>query len=208
MQALGLIETRGLIAAVESADAMLKAADVTLLEKTYAGGGLVSITVTGEVAAVSSAIEAGITGVRRINSTLLVSHHVIPRPNEELEGLIVPARPMEVVVIQTFDTMEDELKRQTQADIPALDKSLSVDAVFDTNRTESIHEINKNTIDDLVREQGIEEALAFIDTLKVAKLRSLAREYKTMDLAGRMISKAGKKTLLDSFNKYYSWNDV
>ena len=93
MKALGLIETIGLVAAVEAADAMLKAADVALTDKAYVGGGLVSIAVTGEVAAVKAAVDAGAAAVRQMSSTLLVSQHVIPRPHEELENVMVAVTP-------------------------------------------------------------------------------------------------------------------
>lgn len=108
MQALGLIETRGLIAAVECADAMLKAAEVTLLEKTYVGGGLVSITVTGGVAAVKAAVEAGVAAVKQIDYTLLVSEHVIPRPHEELNNLIGSIKQQKNVEIQNIEPVRAE----------------------------------------------------------------------------------------------------
>ena len=81
--ALGLIETRGLIGAVEAADAMVKAAKVTLLGKEISGGGLVTVMVRGEVGAVKAATEAGAAAARRVGE--LVSVHVIPRPAEDLE---------------------------------------------------------------------------------------------------------------------------
>ena len=87
MQALGMIETRGILAAVEAADAMLKAADVALVERTKVGGGLVTVTVTGDVAAVTAAVDAGAAAVERLGADCLQTRHVIPRPGEELEGL-------------------------------------------------------------------------------------------------------------------------
>ncbi|MDR1773155.1 MAG: BMC domain-containing protein, partial [Hungatella sp.] len=71
MQALGFIETKGVLVAIEAADAMLKAADVSLLEKTKVGGGLVAVTVTGDVAAVKAAVDAGAAAVERINDAAL-----------------------------------------------------------------------------------------------------------------------------------------
>ena len=88
MSALGLIETKGLLPAVEAADAMLKAADVRLLEKSLAGGGLVTISVAGETAVVKAAVDAGSAAVRRLAGATLVSTHVIPRPDEELAQII------------------------------------------------------------------------------------------------------------------------
>ena len=89
MEALGMIETKGLLAAIESADVMLKAAEVKLLEKVLVGGGLVTITVTGDVAAVKSSIDAAVAAVSRLGAELLVSQHVIPRPHMELEQTIL-----------------------------------------------------------------------------------------------------------------------
>ncbi len=88
MSALGMVETKGLVGAVEAADAMLKTADVSLLEKNLAGGGLVTITITGEVAAVQAAVEGAVAAVGRIAGAQVVSAHVIPRPVEELETVI------------------------------------------------------------------------------------------------------------------------
>ena len=86
--ALGLIETRGLIGSVEAADAMVKAAKVTLLGKEVSGGGLVTVMVRGEVGAVKAATEAGAAAARRVGE--LVTVHVIPRPAGDLEQYIPP----------------------------------------------------------------------------------------------------------------------
>ena len=88
MQALGFIETRGLVAAIESADAMLKAAEVHLVERTFVKGGIVTITISGDVAACKASVDAAAAAVTRLGGTIL-SKHVIPRPHESLDGLIV-----------------------------------------------------------------------------------------------------------------------
>jgi ethanolamine utilization protein EutM len=84
--ALGLIETKGIVGAVEAADAMCKAAKVTLLGKENSGGGLVTVMVRGEVGAVKAATDAGAAAARRVGE--LISVHVIPRPAEDLEGFL------------------------------------------------------------------------------------------------------------------------
>jgi ethanolamine utilization protein EutM len=86
--ALGLIETRGMVGAIEAADAMCKAAKVTLLGKEISGGALVTVMVRGEVGAVKAATEAGAVGARRVGE--LVSVHVIPRPAGDLEAYLPP----------------------------------------------------------------------------------------------------------------------
>jgi ethanolamine utilization protein EutM len=88
--ALGLVETRGLIGAIEAADAMVKAAKVTLLGKEISGGALVTVMVRGEVGAVKAATEAGAASARRVGE--LVSVHVIPRPAGDLERYL-PSAP-------------------------------------------------------------------------------------------------------------------
>ena len=88
-QALGMIETKGLVAAIEAADAMVKAANVMLIGKELAGGGLVTVMVRGDVGAVKSAADAGAAAAERTGE--LVSVHVIPRPHNEVEE-ILPAR--------------------------------------------------------------------------------------------------------------------
>ena len=84
--ALGMIETRGLVGAVEASDAMVKAARVTLLGKEKIGGGFVTVMVRGEVGAVKAATDAGAAAARRVGE--LVSVHVIPRPHEQVEGIL------------------------------------------------------------------------------------------------------------------------
>jgi ethanolamine utilization protein EutM len=88
-EALGMIETKGLVGAIEAADAMVKAANVTLVGKEQIGAGLVSVMVRGDVGAVKAATEAGAEAASRVGT--LVSVHVIPRPNGEVEGILPKA---------------------------------------------------------------------------------------------------------------------
>ena len=86
MQALGMIETKGLVASIEAADAMVKAANVTLIGKVHVGGGLVTVMVRGDVGAVKAAVEAGGAAAKRVGE--LVSVHVIPRPHGDVEEIL------------------------------------------------------------------------------------------------------------------------
>jgi microcompartment protein CcmL/EutN len=85
-EALGLVETRGLIGSVEAADAMVKAANVVLVGKEYIGAGYVTVMVRGDVGAVKAATDAGAAAARRVGE--LVSVHVIPRPHSEVEKIL------------------------------------------------------------------------------------------------------------------------
>ncbi len=86
MEALGLIETKGLVGAIEAADAMVKAANVLLVGKEYIGAGYVTVMVRGDVGAVKAATDAGAAAARRVGE--LVSVHVIPRPHDEVEKVL------------------------------------------------------------------------------------------------------------------------
>lgn len=84
--ALGLIETRGLVGSIEAADAMVKAANVRLIGKENVGGGLVTVMVRGDVGAVKAATDAGAAAARRVGE--LLSVHVIPRPHNEMDKVL------------------------------------------------------------------------------------------------------------------------
>jgi ethanolamine utilization protein EutM len=85
-KALGMIETRGLIGSIEAADAMIKSADVQLVNQEKIDGGLVTVLVEGDVGAVQAAVEAGKLAAQRVGQ--LISAHVIPRPDEEVDTII------------------------------------------------------------------------------------------------------------------------
>jgi ethanolamine utilization protein EutM len=86
LEALGMVETKGFVGAVEAADAMVKAANVQLVGKEYIGAGYVTIFVRGDVGAVKAATDAGAAAARRVGE--LISVHVIPRPHNEVERVL------------------------------------------------------------------------------------------------------------------------
>lgn len=229
MQALGMIETKGLIGAIESADAMLKAAEVTLVEKTHVGGGLVTIIVTGDVGAVKAATDAGAAAAQRVGD--LISVHVIPRPHSELDGMVVNVHPL--VTEETAEEPEGESGASTDPvegnvtpveEVKMADKSETVEKIEEKLEVEKTvtkapvekassaveksgkDELNKDSVDTWVRELGIDKAMAKLKAMAVVKLRRLAREYKTFGIAGRAISKADKGILISEFRAYYEAN--
>ena len=88
-EALGMVETRGLVAAIEASDQMVKAADVTLIGTEKIGSGLVSVMVRGDVGAVKAAVEAGSAAAERLGEVIAV--HVIPRPHSDVEKILPQA---------------------------------------------------------------------------------------------------------------------
>ena len=85
-QALGMVETRGLVAAIEAADAMLKAANVELVGTEKIGSGLISVMVRGDVGAVKAAVEAGLAAAQKLGE--IIATHVIPRPHTDVEKIL------------------------------------------------------------------------------------------------------------------------
>jgi microcompartment protein CcmL/EutN len=86
MEALGMVETRGLVAAIEAADAMVKAANVILIGSEKIGSGLVSVMVRGDVGAVKAAVEAGSSAAASLGE--VIATHVIPRPHDDVEKIL------------------------------------------------------------------------------------------------------------------------
>lgn len=228
MQSLGLIETKGMLAAIEAADAMLKAADVGILGKIKVGGGRMNVSVTGDVAAVKAAVDAGMAAVDRLGSGLLLSGHVIARPHEELETVIGRTPPMgtddggawaertgpeaardekqtepasalteeaaEGVAEEASEEAAEETAEEAQSASPG---QLASQAVFAAPP-------DRRTLDRLTAEAGGEAAVKALISLKAAELRTLAKEYPELELAGRDISKASKTLLLTAFQAHFN----
>ena len=89
LEALGMVETKGLVGSIEAADAMVKAANVLLVGKEYIGAGYVTVFIRGDVGAVKAATDAGAAAARRVGE--LVAVHVIPRPHSEVEKILPKA---------------------------------------------------------------------------------------------------------------------
>ena len=224
MQAIGMIETRGLIGSIEAADAMLKAAEVTLCEQVKVGGGLITVTVQGDVGAVKAATDAGAAAAQRVGE--LLSVHVIPRPHASLEGLVVHTEKPEGNGGDDGpdgpDTPDPEKNNEPDKDGGAQEadaKETSVEEVLQIeeepeNKTENVSEkapieidydsLGRAVVDGWFRDMDDSSAMELLSRKPVVKLRRLAREYSDFGITGREVSKSGKTTLLDEFRSYYS----
>ena len=172
--ALGLVETRGLVGAIEAADAMTKAAEVQLVGKERADAGLMTIKIIGDVAAVRAAVDAGAAAAQRVGE--LVSAHVIPRPAEDMEMLIFP---------------KESAPKADRAKIPAAEKPK-------TKQKESLPEEPRNP--DVVPGSA-EEYLAMLESMSVPALRRHARGVEGLSIFGREISRANKSQLIEELLK-------
>lgn len=205
MQALGMIETRGLLASIEAADAMLKAADVTLLDRTKVGGGLVTILVTGDVAAVKAAVDAGAAAAERLGDGLLVTQHVIARPQQDVELLFRPpeekaAKPKEIPEEPSDEGGEEP---QPQESEPAQEPEQEPEQLEQSEQKQAVGQISREWCDALFREEGAARLMELLGSCSVVKLRYLARSYPEFEIAGRAISKANRSRLLKEFERWY-----
>lgn len=116
MQALGMIETKGLIGAIEAADAMTKAANVTLIGKEKVGSGLITVMITGDIGAVKAAVDAGAAAAEQVGH--LMGVHVIPRPHDEIENIlkkeIVEIEIEETPTIEDLEVVKEEIVQETE----------------------------------------------------------------------------------------------
>lgn len=187
MNALGMIETRGLVASIEAADAMVKAASVTLISKTHVGGGLVTVMVEGDVGAVKAATDAGAAAAERVGE--LISVHVIPRPAADVAH-ILDRRP--------------EPKPEPEPEPPAPEPEPEPE-VPDPEPEEAAHT-------EEMKEEQPEEAPAekmdlseltpeALGKMTVAKLRIVARELGTTGMSRRDIRFAKKEDLIERITK-------
>lgn len=228
MQALGMIETRGTLAAIEAVDVMLKAADVTLVEKTKIGGGLVTVTVTGDVAAVTAAVDAGASAAEHLGEGLLVSRHVIPRPHEELEGFFGPEpedpgkrnepkaaageaeivsedEPETVAAGLSEDTGAEEANAETGEDgtaVQELDAEVGNTAVQEPDISIP-NPVTRAWCDGLYDVSGAEAVMTALKNCHVTQLRKLARSYPELGMAGRELSRANRSRLLKELRQWY-----
>ena len=223
--ALGLIETKGLIGAIEAADAMVKAANVKLVSKEKITAALVTIKIVGEVAAVKSAVDAGAAAAQRVGQ--LVSAHVIPRPDDEIESLIydltvklereVPVQPKtpkekvsvkEVIEKPHVDTLFAEVEKKEKSVPKKSVETTPVKSRIEELKSEALAEVE--TVSD--EEPQVEEAEEIVSDgktvptveelleLNVHKLRHLARSFENFPIKGRQISRANRDELIEHFN--------
>ncbi len=208
--ALGLVETKGLVGAIEAADAMCKAANVKLIGREKTNPALITIKIIGETAAVKTAVEAGAAAASRVGE--LVSTHVIPRPDLQLDfivpGVIEKAEPVESVKVEksretTVVTPKSsaEPPRPVSKDVPSPPLQPKV-VVAKTAVTESAKPVTppKAKPEPKQRPEVTKVSLpAGLEDMKVTDLRTLARSTAGFPIKGREISVANKEELLRLF---------
>jgi len=179
--------------------------------KTFVGGGLVTISVTGDVGAVQAAVEAGVAAVEKIGHLSLVAHHIIPRPHHEIENMVIGGIPAEE---QPSSANQEKLSFLPDSDLttnlndPLLDQDTGVELAKTTKESThsaqtTLKQLRKEGVDAFVQEFGLEKSVDVLKSFSVVKLRNLAREYKELGVAGRAISKANKELIIQKLKGYY-----
>ena len=197
MQALGMIETRGLVASIEAADAMVKAANVTLTNKVHVGGGLVTVMVRGDVGAVKAATDAGAAAAERVGE--LISVHVIPRPHEELEPMLRHEDPKPAPV-QTELPAEAPVSEPAEKEMPPVEPEPVKEApAVEEKLPEPVKTPAEEKSAEPVKEQYTAEELA---GMTVAKLRTVARNLNVDNMTRKEIRFANKEELLKGLTDF------
>ncbi|MBR3867045.1 MAG: BMC domain-containing protein [Butyricicoccus sp.] len=199
MNALGMIETKGLVGSIEAADAMLKAANVVLASKTHVGGGLVTVMVRGDVGAVKAAVDAGAAAAERVGE--LVSVHVIPRPAADVEYIIDPLTPAPDPEIEPPAA---EPEQEPEAPAPAAEPEVPSDpepedAAPAAEPASASAEEEPADPEEEAEAQAGEFADLDEETMRkmtVAKLRAAARALGTTGMSPREIRFAKKEELI------------
>lgn len=223
MQAIGMIETKGLLAAIESADSMTKSANVQILEKVYVGGGLVTIIVNGDVGAVRTAVDAGVAAVKTLGEEFLISEHIIPRPHEDLKAIMEFGQKKEEIKENITDVevkeqiLEKEIVVEKIEEIESEDEifSDSLEADSQVENLEIVEEekieiaieekkFTRKDIEEYLRENKKEEIISKLNILKISELRKLLKEYQELNLSNRTISKLNKENLINRILEFYN----
>lgn len=204
-RALGMVETRGLIASIEAADAMVKAANVQLLGKERADAGLITILISGETAAVKSAVDAGAAAAQRVGE--LVSTHIIPRPDDQI-GIIVS-------INSYAETIRSEPKPTPEIKSGRRKRQIQIEKK--TEETEPISKPSSSSTIERLKEEALGITLAIekpgktktkseskfsmaeLEVMNVHQLRRFARDFESFPIKGREISRANRGELLDYF---------
>lgn len=212
MQALGFIETRGLIAAIEGADAMLKAAEVRLVERTFVKGGIVTITVTGDVAACRASVDAAASAVARMGGTIL-STHVIPRPHESLDGSMIgsvdPVWEQEEIentedkLEEAFEEEPETAEEETSKEEPEAAGEEKPDQNPESEAKKA--GANRAYVENTVETDGIDKAISVLKRSRTAEIKEmLLGEYPETNLSSESAANMTKREMLDWLKDFYT----
>lgn len=197
MNALGFIETTGLIAAIEAADVMVKSANVSLVKKEYVGKGLVTVVIEGDVGAVSCAIDAGVEAVKTLGNELF-AYNVIPSPAQEL-SIFVDEK--EENIEENLDIVESISTSTKENIISNSEENISGKKDIEDKDIDLYTINNKEDLDRLVEKYGIETCTNMLEKLANRQLKKIIGEHDE-NIA---LNKANKKQLISLIEEFYKY---
>lgn len=197
MNALGFIETTGLIAAIEAADVMVKSANVSLVKKEYVGKGLVTVVIEGDVGAVSCAIDAGVEAVKTLGNELF-AYNVIPSPAQEL-SIFVDEK--EENIEENLDIVESVPASTKENIISNSEEQISSEKDIEDKDIDLYTINNKKDLDRLVEKYGIETCTNMLEKLANRQLKKIIGEHDE-NIA---LNKANKKQLISLIEEFYKY---
>lgn len=197
MNALGFIETTGLIAAIEAADVMVKSANVSLVKKEYVGKGLVTVVIEGDVGAVSCAIDAGVEAVKTLGNELF-AYNVIPSPAQEL-SIFVDEK--EENIEENLDIVESISASTEENIISNSEEQISSEKDIEDKDIDLYTINNKEDLDRLVEKYGIETCTNMLEKLANRQLKKIIGEHDE-NIA---LNKANKKQLISLIEEFYKY---
>ena len=197
MNALGFIETTGLIAAIEAADVMVKSANVSLVKKEYVGKGLVTVVIEGDVGAVSCAIDAGVEAVKTLGNELF-AYNVIPSPAQEL-SIFVDEK--EENIEENLDIVESVPASTKENIISNSEEQISSEKDIEDEDIDLYTINNKEDLDRLVEKYGIETCTNMLEKLANRQLKKIIGEHDE-NIA---LNKANKKQLISLIEEFYKY---
>ncbi len=202
--ALGLIETKGLVGAIEAADAMAKAADVKIVGKEKVSAALMVIKILGEVAAVKAAVDAGSVAAQRVGQ--LISAHVIPRPDDQIDILISSEgkkhkRKKDIKLKSELAKDNIKVKEKVEPKLDAGKQNSEKPLPNKTVKPKKNILTEKKEPETIRKSSGKIPPMKELEILNVHSLRKMARSFENFPIKGRDISKANRAKLLDYFKE-------
>ena len=197
MNALGFIETTGLIAAIEAADVMVKSANVSLVKKEYVGKGLVTVVIEGDVGAVSCAIDAGVEAVKTLGNELF-AYNVIPSPVQELSIFVDEKKEN---IEENLDIVESISASTKENIISNSEENISGKKDIEDKDIDLYIINNKEDLDRLVEKYGIETCTNMLEKLANRQLKKIIGEHDE-NIA---LNKANKKQLISLIEEFYKY---
>jgi microcompartment protein CcmL/EutN len=197
-EAIGLIETMGIIAAIEASDVMLKTSNVTLLNKEIVKGGLVTVVITGDVSAVKTAVDAAVVAVNRLGVGLLMSSHVMARPDYSIESLLPKTKEKSE---SNFSDVEESIEEMPV--VSDLNTEIE-EIVIEETVIELQDDLSEIQIKELLDNHQKEVVRSYLLDKTVAQLREMAKQHNDFVIERKELYRTNKSDLVEGIINYLS----